>query len=169
MIDRAHVVMMAKYNTWQNQSLFAAADGLSAEERVADRGAFFKSIQGTLSHILWGDRMWMSRFAGLPKPAVLSIPDSPNFAADWEALKADRIDFDKEIEGWAEGLDEAWLAGSMTWFSGAVNKEITAAHALLVTHMFNHQTHHRGQVHAMLTAARAKPDDTDLMLMAVNA
>ena len=165
MIDPAHVIMMARYNTWQNASLYAAADGLPAEERVRDRGAFFKSIQGTLNHILWGDGMWMHRFAGLPKPDV-GIADSPDFVPDWEQLKADRVAFDAQIETWADVVEADWLDGSMTWFSGAVGREITAPHSMLVTHMFNHQTHHRGQVHAMLTALGAKPDDTDLMLIA---
>ena len=53
----------------------------------------------------------------------------------------------------------------MTWFSAAVERRITAPHSLLVTHMFNHQTHHRGQANAMLTAAGVNPDDTDLMLL----
>ena len=67
MITTAHVASMARYNRWQNQNLYTAADGLSDEERKCDRGAFFKSIHGTLSHILFGDQIWLHRFAGLPK------------------------------------------------------------------------------------------------------
>lgn len=168
MIDRSHVVMMARYNSWQNKSVYAAAESLSADEREADRGAFFKSIHATLSHILWGDQMWMNRFAGTPKPAT-GLADSPVFVTQWQALRTDRVVFDQQIEEWAQSLDEAWLGGVMTWYSGAAGRKITAEHSLLVTHMFNHQTHHRGQVHAMLTSAGVCPEDTDLMLMAISA
>ena len=68
MIDRAYVQRMARYNRWQNENLYGVADGLPAEERQRERGAWFGSIQKTLGHILWGDRIWMSRFADVPRP-----------------------------------------------------------------------------------------------------
>ena len=70
MIDRAYVQCMARYNRWQNENLYGVADRLSAEERGRERGAFFGSIHKTLSHLLWGDRVWMSRFSEVPKPQV---------------------------------------------------------------------------------------------------
>ena len=76
-----------------------------------------------------------------------------------------RREADDRILDWAARVSEADLSGEISWFSGAVNREVCKPRALLITHMFNHQTHHRGQVHAMLTAAGAKPDDTDLPFM----
>lgn len=164
MIDTDYVVTMARYNRWQNESLYGAAATLDDAARRMDRGAFFGSIHGTLCHLLWGDRMWMHRFAGTPKPET-GIPGSPELIEDWGRLCAERRDFDGVILDWATALDPDWLAGDMTWVSAAGNRQFTMPRALLVTHMFNHQTHHRGQVHAMLTAAGAKPDDTDLIFM----
>ena len=68
MIGVGYVQRMARYNRWQNENLYTAADALSEEERRRQRGAFFGSIQATLNHLLWADRMWMSRFAGTPRP-----------------------------------------------------------------------------------------------------
>lgn len=164
MITPAYVHMMARYNAWQNRSLYTAANGLTAAERALDRGAFFGSIHGTLSHILWGDQAWMHRFAGTPKQTG-SIAESPFTQPDWQALSAVRLEFDTAISAWAQTVQPDWLAGDITWFSGALGRDMTKPRALLVMHMFNHQTHHRGQVHAMLTAAGAKPEATDIPFM----
>ncbi len=162
MLTPEYVRTMAAYNRWQNRNLYGAADGLSDEVRKQQRGAFFGSIHGTLSHLLWGDQMWMSRFAGTPKPKAAGIPDSPAMVERWEDLKRERAAFDEVIIGWADKLDPQWLAGDLTWYSGAAKREVTKPKGLLVAHMFNHQTHHRGQVHCMLTQCGAKPGDTDL-------
>ena len=84
---------------------------------------------------------------------------------DFAQLKAEREKADSAISGWAAKVDDAWLAEDLTWFSGAANREVTARKGLLVTHFFNHQTHHRGQVHAMLTAGGQETGDTDLFLL----
>lgn len=165
MITVEHVRTFAGYNQWQNRSLYTAADGLTEEGRKQDRGAFFKSIHGTLCHILFGDQIWLHRFAGTPAPKAKSIAESVTAIPDWAELKAERVRFDEVILDWAEGLDPKWLEGELTWHSGALKRDLTRPKWLLVTHLFNHQTHHRGQVHAMLTAAGAKPDDTDLCFM----
>jgi uncharacterized damage-inducible protein DinB len=165
MITIAHVATFARYNEWQNRSLYTAADGLPDEERRRDRGAFFKSIHGTLCHILFGDQIWMHRFAGLPAPKAKSIADSATAIADWAELKAERVRLDAVIIGWADRLDPKWLEGDLTWHSGAYNRDFTRPKWLLVTHLFNHQTHHRGQAHALLTAAGGRPEDTDLCFM----
>ena len=86
MIDRAYVQCMARYNRWQNENLYGVADRLSAEERGRERGAFFGSIHKTLSHLLWGDRVWMSRFTDVPKPQA-GIPESVSLYPDWDNLK----------------------------------------------------------------------------------
>ena len=164
MISVEHARLMARYNQWQNGSLYAAAETISDAERRKVRGAFFGSIHGTLSHLLWGDRMWMSRFTG-NEVREATIKESPGLFADWDDLKSKRIAFDQGLIDWTGRLDPAWLYGNLTWFSGVSKSERVKPQWFLLTHFFNHQTHHRGQVHAMLTAAGAKPEDTDLMLM----
>ena len=84
---------------------------------------------------------------------------------DWAELSARRVEADAKIEDWARRVDDVYLARDMTWFSGAAQREVTAPYRLLVTHFFNHQTHHRGQAHALITAAGEKTEDTDLFLV----
>ena len=165
MISQNHVKTLARYNAWQNHSLYSAASSLSDEDRREDRGAFFGSIQKTLTHILWADQLWFSRFTAAPPPRAGSIPESSTMVEDWETLVAERRKMDAAIEDWAAALDEATLSATLTWYSGAMGREITKPNWVLFTHFFNHQTHHRGQVHAMLTAAGASPEDTDLPFM----
>ena len=166
MIDPAYVQRMARYNRWQNQNLYGVADTLGDAERRRERGAFFGSIHKTLSHLLWGDQIWMSRFTtDVPRPQG-GIPDSVSLYDDWDGLKRERVAFDATMIAWAERLDPAWLATDHTYYSGGAKRDITAPRWQLVTHMFNHQTHHRGQVHCMLTQAGVKPGDTDLPFMA---
>jgi uncharacterized damage-inducible protein DinB len=161
MITPSYVRGFSAYNSEMNRRLYAAAGRLSDAERKCDRGAFFGSIQGTLNHLLWADQMCMSRFAGWPK---LETPgrDSPRLYDEFASMKPKREELDCGIEAWAAGLTENWLAGELTWFSGIEQREITAPKSLVVVHMFNHQTHHRGQVHALLTAAGQQTGDTDL-------
>lgn len=164
MISPAYAQMMARYNRWQNHCLYTAAEGLMDAERRKDRGAFFRSIHATLNHILWADAMWMSRVSNAPRPTV-GISDSGAFCDDWEMLKQERIALDERMIAWADGLDEAWLSADLRWRSGALNRDIVSPRWRVVAHIFNHQTHHRGQVHAMLTAAGARPEATDLIMM----
>jgi uncharacterized damage-inducible protein DinB len=163
-ITPAHAQLMACYNTWQNLSLYTAADTLSDAHRKMNRGAFWNSIHSTLNHLLWGDEQWMSRFANWPAPTGHNIPAMLDGNGDWATLKAARQTFDAKIEAWADDLTDEWLAAEVTWYSGAAGRELSKPAWLLVTHFFNHETHHRGQVHVMLTQAGAKPDDTDLFL-----
>jgi uncharacterized damage-inducible protein DinB len=164
MISPAHAQLMARYNQWQNRSLYTAADGLSDADRKCDQGAFFGSIHGTLNHLLWGDQNWMHRFAGTPQPTIPGKA-SPALFERWEDLKREREAFDETIIGWTDRLDQEWLAGDITWYSGIMRADMTRPRWKIITHFFNHQTHHRGQVHAMLTRLGTKPEDTDLMLM----
>ncbi|MGL4240333.1 MAG: DinB family protein [Beijerinckiaceae bacterium] len=164
MIAPDHARLMARYNRWQNRSLYGAAEQLTDAARWQERGSFFGSIHGTLSHLLWGDSIWMHRFTGSQKPPG-GIKDSPGAFPDWQALTAGRSTMDERIIAWADGLGDEWLGGKTSWWSGAMNREVSRPNWVLATHFFNHQTHHRGQVHAMLTAAGAKPEDTDLIFM----
>ena len=161
MIDPAYVRRMARYNRWQNGNLYGAADTLSDDARRRESGAFFGSIHKTLSHLLWADRIWMSRFSDVPKPQG-GIPESVSLYPDWDGLKRERVAFDETMIGWADKVDVSYLQGDLTWYSGAQKREVTKPRWVLLTHLFNHQTHHRGQVHCMLTQAGAKPHATDL-------
>jgi uncharacterized damage-inducible protein DinB len=164
MIDLAYVQRMARYNRWQNKSLYGVANDLADEERRRERGAFFGSIHKTLSHLLWADRIWMSRFADVPKPEG-GIPESVSLYPEWDGLRGERASFDDTMISWADALDPTWLAGDLTWYSGAAKRELTKPKWILIAHLFNHQTHHRGQVHCMLTQAGGKPQATDLSLL----
>jgi uncharacterized damage-inducible protein DinB len=164
MIDPAFVQTMARYNAWQNRSLIAAADGIGDEARRRDRGAFFKSIHATFNHLLWADEVWLHRLTGSPKPPI-GGRDSVSHFADWDAFSQARALRDEAILAWAETVEADWLRGTLIWYSGAAGREMGAPRALAIAHMFNHQTHHRGQIHALLTAAGATPEDTDLFLV----
>ncbi len=161
MITPDFVRTMAAYNEEMNRRLYDAAARLPDEERRRARGAFWGSIQGTLNHILWGDTMWMSRFDGWEKPPI-PIKQSGALHEDFFALRDARAEADRRIAGWAGRVSPDWLAGDLAWFSGALGKDMSKPTSLLVMHFFNHQTHHRGQVHAMLTAAGETTDATDL-------
>lgn len=165
MIDPAYCVMMARYNTWQNRNLREAMAQLDEGELTRDRGAFFGSILGTANHLLWADRMWMSRFTDRVEAPGVGIPESPALTPTSAVWGAERFRLDGQIELWAEGLHRVDLAGPLKWFSGALGRQTSKPMALTVVHMFNHQTHHRGQIHAMLTHAGVRPADTDLFIM----
>ncbi len=164
MITPDYVRTMARYNKWQNQSLYGAADTLDDAARKLDRGAFFGSIHNTLSHILWGDTLWMSRFDGWSPPNA-PIGDSGGSITDWAELIQERQAADARFIDWGNRVQDDDLQGDLAWYSGALKRDMVKPRNLCVMQIFNHQTHHRGQVHAMLTAAGAKPDDTDLLFI----
>jgi uncharacterized damage-inducible protein DinB len=158
------VKTMARYNRWQNASLYAAADSLSDDDRRKDRGAFFKSIHATFNHLLWADHMWLSRISDAPRPST-PLSESASYRDDWNSLKQDRLACDERLIIWADAVTDDWLAGDLIWRSGLMQSDVVKPKWFVVSHIFNHQTHHRGQIHAMLTAAGARPQGTDLMLM----
>lgn len=161
MITPEYAVTMAAYNAEANRRTYDAAGRLPDAERRAPRGLFWGSIHGTLAHLLWGDRMWMARLAGWDRPAA-ALADSATDPGSFADLRTAREATDQAISAWAAALDPAWLAADLTWFSGATGREQTHPRTLIVAHMFNHQTHHRGQVHAALTAAGQRTGDLDL-------
>lgn len=167
MITPAYAQTMARYNRWQNQSLFGCAEKLTDAQRRENRGAFFGSVQGTLCHLMFGDRAWMWRFTRdeALKPAVKSTAETATFIADWAELSTARTAFDARIIEWAGDLSATELADDLTYFSVTANRQSTKPMGLLVAHMFNHQTHHRGQVHALLTGFGLSPADTDMPMM----
>ena len=161
MITPRYVQTMAAYNAEMNRRWYAAADRLTDAQRNENRGAFFGSLHGTLCHLVWADQMWMSRFAGWDKPPVVQ-KDSPHMITDWDELCASRVRQDTALATWAGSVTQGWLDGDLTWFSGGAQRELRMGRGLLVTHMFNHQTHHRGQAHAVMTGFGQDPGTTDL-------
>ena len=153
---------MARYNAWQNASMMDAADSLDDAAREADLGAFFGSIRATFSHLLWADAMWMSRLSDWERPEG-GIAGGTQFETDWTRLRERRGEADAGIVAWADGLGE--IDGELSWWSGAAGREVSRPRATCVLQLFNHQTHHRGQIHAMLTASGVRPGDTDVFLM----
>ena len=164
MIDAGYCRVMARYNAWQNKGLRAIVDAMDEDSLRRDRGAFFGSILGTLNHLLWGDLVWMARFAGGDAPPQ-TIADSPDMTATPVEWSTHRFRTDGRISLWADKLASVDLVGDLTWYSEAAKREVTQPMQTCIVHFFNHQTHHRGQVHAMLTAAGAKPGPTDLPFM----
>ncbi len=165
MISTEHVRTMTAYNSWQNHSLYSAANKLSDHDRKQQRGAFFGSIHGTFNHLLWGDMLWISRFTETNPPTVTNMGDTTELHTNWSELRDAREEFDQSMFQWANNIEENWLQCELTWKSVALNRSFTNQAWLLVVHMFNHQTHHRGQIHAMLTSAGVQPDNTDLPFM----
>lgn len=164
MITPDYARMMAAYNAEVNRHILAAAGRLPDAVHRADGGAFWRSMHGTLSHVLWADRAWLARFGAGPMPQA-GLKDSDKIAAEFEDLRAQRQDLDEVILRWADSLVPADLLGDVTWWSMATDRMMARPKTLAVVHLFNHQTHHRGQVHALLTRAGEATGDTDLTLV----
>jgi uncharacterized damage-inducible protein DinB len=166
--------LLAGYNRWFNGRLYAACEQLPDEERKRDRGAFFGSIHGTLNHLVWGDQLWLQRFAaqGVSFPALggrlLDLPEGAVhdtiLHSEWGALRAQREQLDAAIEAWVRDMPPDFVLQTMRYASSkGVRREHPAWKAL--THFFNHQTHHRGQVTALLAQAGIDPGVTDLIAL----
>lgn len=165
MISPQWLQMMAKYNAWQNENLYRAADTLEDAVRKADKGIFWNSIHATFCHILWSDQQWMSRIAGTEPPSTQVLAESGSIIDDWEDLKTVRASVDRKIRAWSAQAQEADYTGELRWYSGAMGQEMVREKGMCVCQLFNHQTHHRGQIHAVLTQEGAKPGATDLPFM----
>jgi uncharacterized damage-inducible protein DinB len=168
MITPAYVRMMAQYNSEMNRRIYAGAALLTDAQRRQDRGLFWQSLHGTLNHLLWGDRQWMSRLDGWP-PNTIPNPQSPTLIHDFDELRTERVAADARIEDFAGRVTEDWLSQDLVWWSGAAKKEMRREKRGLLVHFFNHQTHHRGQAHAALTMCGVDPGDTDLFLVVPGA
>lgn len=145
---QAHFAMMARYNRWANDRLYDAVAALSEAAFVRDGGAFFGSLRGTLNHILVADRIWLGRFTGetAPAPAL----DAVLFEA-FADLRAARQAEDARIEAYVAGVSDADLAASFSYRMATRPDRFEQSLATALAHFFNHQTHHRGQAHALLT------------------
>lgn len=168
-----HYRALARYNLWMNDRLYRVAGKLDDEERKRDRGAFFKSIHGTLNHILLADRLWMQRFTGDEERFVSKTPSGEPIVvhsldqelySDFLDLSRERAKTDADILAWTHRLEERALSGNLTYKTLAGAPQ---THPLwwAVSHFFNHQTHHRGQVTTLLMQAQLDPGVTDLAVM----
>ena len=150
--------MLARYNTLANRKLYDVCSQLSEEELKQTRPAFFKSIHGTLNHILVGDRIWMGRFTGkeMPSTGLDAI-----LYDDFAELREIRVLEDEQIENFMSNLNQDFLTGTISYVNNQ-NKVYSDPVNLLLSHFFNHQTHHRGQIHDMLTQTEIAPPVLDM-------
>ncbi|MBK6358390.1 MAG: DinB family protein [Comamonadaceae bacterium] len=166
--------LLARYNTWFNARLFDACERLDDAARKLPRGAFFGSIHATLNHLLWGDAMWLGRFAAQGEASdalptdLLALPagarHETELYADWAALRAHRERLDAAIEAWLAALPADFPQRTMRYSNTkGVHREHPMWQAL--THFFNHQSHHRGQVTTLLMQAGVDVGVTDLIAL----
>lgn len=150
----------AGYNGWANRRLYDAAAALSDTEYRADAGAFFKSMHGTLNHLLATDRIWMKRFTGSG-----DAPDRLDAVLhdDLAALRTARDAEDRRIVEWIASLDQAALNGVIRYRRVSTPDEFVQPLRPALDHWFNHQTHHRGQAHMILTRLGKAAPELDLL------
>jgi len=159
---------LARYNRWMNEKVYASSARLSDEDRKRDRGAFFKSIHGTLNHLLLADRVWLARFTRDPSvgdwlgPGGIRSLDQ-ELHSDFEELRKERVKMDATLDAFVADLDSARLSAPLRY----TRKGTSYEHPLwwAVQHLFNHQTHHRGQVTTLLVQAGVDPGVTDFIAM----
>ncbi|MHA1566285.1 MAG: DinB family protein [Alphaproteobacteria bacterium] len=156
---KEHFRRFAQYNAWANGRLYDACGMLPEPEYLAERGAFFGSIHGTLNHILVGDRAWMARLEGVAS-TITSLDEILH--RDLASLRGAREQEDGRIIAYVDGLSAARLAEDLHYASVAGDRFVTPVGQVLA-HLFNHQTHHRGQVHDLLSQTNVAPPPLDLM------
>lgn len=163
-----YVQALARYNRWMNEKLYDVSSRVSDEDRKRDRGAFFKSIHATLNHILLADRVWMARFTGVKVedgfmgPGGIRSLDQELYA-HFDELRAERAKTDGAIDEWARSLSQADLAGTLRFLRRGARAEVPFWWA--AGQMFNHETHHRGQISTLLTQAGHDLGVTDFFAM----
>jgi uncharacterized damage-inducible protein DinB len=145
---KQHFMMFAAYNQWANGRIYDAAADLADEEFGRDVGVFFGSMMGTLNHMLTADRVWMKRFTG-ERDAPASLDKILHRALP--VLRMAREAEDKRIIDWIAGLSDKALSGRFTYMTVSDMRTVSQRLAPALDHVFNHQTHHRGQAHAILT------------------
>ena len=159
MITPDYCQVMARYNRWMNERLYALVAEIPDAERKRDRGAFFGSVHGTLNHLLWGDRMWLGRFIDEPCTA-------PAFGADmfddFAELARERETTDRRMLDWAGNVTAAWLVDLLRYTSKVDGRTRELSRAVAAMHFFNHGTHHRGQLTTLLAQMGRDPGPTDL-------
>jgi len=158
MFDGSYCQLMAQYNRWMNRKIYGVCEQIPDSERRRDLGAFFKSLHGTLDHILCGDMAWMNRFRGRPPGVTIG----EQLYEDFSGLRQAREAMDETIVDWAQSLEDGWLQADFGYTSGIDGRTRVLPAWVLVTHMFNHQTHHRGQATTLIKQLGHEPGMTDI-------
>lgn len=154
----AHYQMFARYNRIANERLYAACALLDESEYRRERAGSLRSIRGLLNHLLLGDRIWMARFEG---GGTHTPPLDSLLFEDFAPLREARAAEDDRIEKFFETIDEAFFPGPLQYVNSAGRPYIEST-TVAVAHFFNHQTHHRGQVHVMLSQTPTAPPSLDM-------
>jgi uncharacterized damage-inducible protein DinB len=159
-ITPAYCQLLARYGRWMNERLYASVRAMSDDARKRDRGAFFGSIHRTLSHLVWADSSWLSRFTG---GTYAERAWGADLFDDFAQLAAARDATDTAILDWAGSLDQAWLDSTLEYrASSDPTRKRQVPAWIAATHLFNHATHHRGQLTTLLKQAGIDPGVTDL-------
>jgi uncharacterized damage-inducible protein DinB len=153
---------MAAYNEWMNEKVYACAAALTDEQRKRDMDAFFGSVHGTLNHLYLGDEAWMQRVHG--EPVTMKSPRDQPFA-EFAELQLERRKLDARISRWAKDLPEAFASSELRVQSVTYRREIVLPGWAVVVQVFNHQTHHRGQLTTLLKQLGQDPGITDFPMM----
>lgn len=168
-----HLRLMAQYNHWMNQSLYATAAKLSEAQLQEDKQAFFSSIFGTLNHILVADTIWLKRFAKHPANHLSLEPirliESPKalnqiYYDSFTELQQQRLELDKIIIDWCDELTESDISYRLQYNRMNGEQNIKVLESLMI-HFFNHQTHHRGQLTTLLSQEGLDVGVTDLLTL----
>ncbi|MDX2093347.1 MAG: DinB family protein [Kofleriaceae bacterium] len=158
---------LARYNRWMNDKLYALAATLPDEVRKRDSGAFFKSIHGTFNHLLVADRIWLGRLTGVTLadgflgPGIRALDQE--LYADFDELRRERARTDADLLAWVAELTDAQLGDTLAFVRLGVKQEVPRWWA--VAQVFNHQTHHRGQLTTLFMQQGHDPGVTDLYAM----
>lgn len=154
--------LLAVYNHWMNQQLYAVCACMQDEERKRDLGAYFRSIHGTFNHVLLVDRLWLGRIYNAP--FTISSLDHELYA-DFAVLKRERKKTDDDITVLVKTLDPERLAEPVTFTSFVNKREVMLPLDLIMVHLFHHQTHHRGQITTMISQLGYEFGQTDIIYM----
>lgn len=159
MISPDYCQLLARYGRWMNERLYAAVTSMPDEERKRDRGAFFGSIHRTLSHLVWADSIWLSRFTRerYAEPAY-----GADLFADFRDLASARERADTRLSAWAGQVDVSWLGSTLEYRAASDGRLRRFPAWIAATHLFNHASHHRGQVTTLMKQAGIDPGATDL-------
>lgn len=158
-MDTSYFLMLARYNQWANRCLYEVCGQLGEEEYFKPRPSFFGSIHATLNHILVADRIWKSRIHGISSGIqALDQILYPHFSE----LKQAREKEDAEILAWvSKGIKER--LPNLLHYKNMKGEERATPLSVVLGHLFNHQTHHRGQVHGLLSQTKLVPPVLDLV------
>ena len=168
---------MSRYNQWMNDKIYSSAGQLSDDALTKNQGAFFKSILGTLNHIMVGDLIWLKRFADHPAthPALDYVREIETPASldqilynDLSQLDDKRKRLDQVIIDWGKQLTDDELGSTLTYHNTKGEAAIKNFGSLIL-HLFNHQTHHRGQLTTLLSQNGLDVGETDLLAIIPNA